>query len=366
MSRVHRSGGVVHIAFDSSKDLLVAGILRPGDDSPDVERISNDPEMVRRFVKRFGDPTLLRTCYEAGPCGYELHRQLSSMGVACQVIAPALIPVAPGDRIKTDKRDARRMVRQFRAGELVAIRVPTPAEEAVRDLCRARGDAMEDVTRAKNRLGHFLLRHGRIYRDGTPWTLKHRSWLAGQSFDHPALSVTFGRYRATVACREAELEAIEADLERYFGIEPFASAVGRLAAYRGVERLGGLVLQAEVCDWRRFSGRDDAGAFCGLVPSEYSSGAKVARGAITRAGNVHLRRQLIEAAWAYRSGPSLGVALRRRQEGVAAETAARAWAAQVDLCRRFRQLDARKSARGVVIAAIARRLVGHLYTEMVA
>ena len=167
-------------------------------------------------------------------------------------------------------------------------------------------------------------------------------------------------------CREAELEALESDLARYCEEEPFATPLRRLSAYRGVDRMGALVLQAEVCDWRRFTNRDAAGAFCGLVPSEYSSGERVARGSLTHAGNAHLRRQLIESAWAYTTGPSMGVALRRRQEGVPPETTARAWASQVDLCRRFRALDKRKPVRGVVVAAIARRLIGHLYTEMVA
>jgi transposase len=366
MPRLHRSEDLVYVAFDASRDTLVAGVLRPGEETATVERVFNDEVSVRRFVKGFAEPRKLRTCYEAGPTGYELQRLLASLGVPCEVIAPSLIPTAPGERVKTDKRDARRLVRQFRAGELVAIRVPTRGEEAVRDLCRARGDATEDLTRAKNRLGHFLLRHGRVYRGATPWTFKHRGWLGEQSFDEPALRATFARYRATVECREAELEAIEADLARYIDQEPFATPARRLCAYRGVDRLGALVLQAEVCDWRRFANRGAAGAFCGLVPSEYSSGASVRRGSLTHAGNAHLRYQLVESAWAYRSGPSLGVALRRRQEGVPADTVARAWAAQVELCRRFKALDARKSVRGVVVAAVARRLVGHLYTEMVA
>ena len=248
----------------------------------------------------------------------------------------------------------------------MAIRVPSREEEAVRDLCRARADAVGDLTRSKNRLGHFLVRHGEIWRDGSTWTMKHRAWLSARTFDEPAARATFLRYKATIECREAELEAIEADMTAYLDLEPFCDVVTRLSAYRGVDRLGALVLQAEVCDWRRFSGRNDAGAFCGLVPSEYSSGRSVVRAGLTHAGNVHLRRQLIESAWAYRSGPSLGASLRRRQQGVSPETAARAWAAQVDLCRRFRSLDERKSVRGVVVAAIARRLVGHLYAEMVA
>jgi transposase len=367
MPRLQPHGEVVHVAFDASKNTLVAGILRPGEETPSIERIFNDEPSVRRFVKGFPEPGLLRSCYEAGPCGYELHRLLRSLNVSCEVIAPALIPVAPGDRVKTDKRDARRLVRQFRAGELVAIRVPSSYEEAVRDLCRARADAVEDLTRAKNRLGHFLLRHGRVWRGGgSTWTFKYRNWLGNQSFDHAALTTTFSRYRATVECREAELGALEADLARYVDEEPFATPVRRLSAYRGVDRLGALVVQAEVCDWRRFANSGAAGAFCGLVPSEYSSGDSVRRGSLTHAGNAHLRRQLVESAWAYNTGPSLGVALRRRQDGVSPETQARAWASQVELCRRFRQLDKRKSVRGVVVAAIARRLITHLYAEMVA
>jgi transposase len=341
-------------------------VLRGGEETPTIERVANDEASVRRFVKGFPQPGLLRTCYEAGPCGYELQRLLGSLKVSCQVIAPALIPVAPGDRVKTDKRDARRLVRQFRAGELVAIRVPSRSEEAVRDLCRARGDAVEDLTRAKNRLGHFLLRHGRVWRGATTWTFKYRYWLSDQSFDHPALTVAFSRYRATVECREAELQALETELSAYLTQEPFATPVHRLCAYRGVDWLGALVLQAEVGDWRRFANGAAAGAFCGLVPSEYSSGDRVRRGSLTHTGNAHLRRQLIESAWAYTSGPSLGVTLRRRQEGVSPDTQARAWASQVELCRRFRALDKRKSVRGVVVAAIARRLIGHLHAEMVA
>lgn len=178
VSTVHQTGDVVHVVFDTSKQTLAAGVLRPGEETPTSERIGNDEPSIRRFVRGFREPGMLRTCYEAGPCGYELHRLLASLRVPCQVIAPALIPLAPGAQIKTDKRDARRLVRQFRAGELVAIRVPSREEEAVRDLCRARGDALEDLTRARNRLGHFLLRHGRSWRGGSTWTFKHRYWLA--------------------------------------------------------------------------------------------------------------------------------------------------------------------------------------------
>lgn len=248
VSSLHPADEVVHIAFDASTATLVAAILRPGEESATTTRLANDEPSVRRFIRGFPEPERLRTCYEAGPTGYELQRLLGSLGVPCLVVAPSLIPTAPGNRVKTDTRDARHLVRQFRAGELTPIRVPTPAEEAVRDLCRARGDAVEDLTRAKNRLEAFLLRHGRVYRAGSTWTFRHRSWLAAQSFDDPALRITFGRYLATVECREAERAAIEADLAPYLEEAPFAEPVRRLAAYRGVDRLGALVLQAEVGD----------------------------------------------------------------------------------------------------------------------
>src|SRR5437660_3495272 len=207
--------------MDVHKDSISVGVLNPGHDSPDVEKIFNDEESVRRLVGRFAEPRLLRVCYEAGPTGYDLARLLGSMGVRCEVIAPSMIPRAPGDKVKTDKRDCRRLARLHRAGELVAIRVPTPMEEAVRDLCRTRADMVEDLTRARHRLSKFLLRHSRVYRSGSAWTHKHEAWLVAQSFDEPALAVTFGHYRATVLARDAALAAVEADLVPWQGHELF-------------------------------------------------------------------------------------------------------------------------------------------------
>ena len=200
------------LGLDVHKNTISAGILRPGHDVADVEKISSDDDAVRRLIARFGNPRRLRACYEAGPTGYELCRLLRSLGVACEVIAPSLIPTAPGDRVKTDKRDCRRLARLFRAGELVAIRVPTVAEEAVRDLCRARADMVIDQTRARHRLGKFLLRHNRIWRGGDNWTVKHHAWISAQRFDDLALEATFAHYRATLSAREAAVAAIDADL----------------------------------------------------------------------------------------------------------------------------------------------------------
>ena len=354
------------LGLDVHKLTIAAGVLAPDTDVPVVDQISSDPESVRRLVGRFGDPRRLVACYEAGPTGYELARQLQAMGVRCEVIAPSLIPTAPGDKVKTDKRDARRLALLLRAGQLTAVRVPSQAEEAVRDLCRARADMVIDRTRARHRLGKFLLRHGRVWRDGANWTVKHEIWVASQRFDEPALDATFAHYRATLSAREAALDAIDAELSTWFAKDPFSDAVHRLCAYRGVTELGALTMAAEVCDWHRFPTAGSFGAFCGLVPTEHSSGQRTWRGGITHAGNAHLRTQLVESAWSYKAHPALGATLRRRQEGLDPGVVARAWAAQLRLCGRFHRLDQRKSNRKTVVTAIARELASFVWAEMTA
>jgi transposase len=248
----------------------------------------------------------------------------------------------------------------------VAIRIPTPAEEAVRDLCRARADLVDDRTRARHRLSKFLLRHGQPWRGGNAWTLTHERWLLAQRFDDPALAATYAHYRAVLAARDAQLEAVEADLAVWYDRAPFADAVGRLAAYRGVTRLGALTLASEVGDWRRFPRAAAFTGFCGLVPSEYSSGERTRRGHITKTGNAHLRAQLVESAWAYQHRPGVGLELRGRQQGLDPAVVARAWAAQLRLCGRFRRLAARKDSKNLVVTAIARELAGFVWAEMTA
>jgi transposase len=356
----------IFLGMDVHKDSISVGILNPGREVPVVEKIFHDEESVRRLIGRFPERGLLRSCYEAGPTGYDLARLLGSMGVACEVIAPSMIPKAPGDKVKTDSRDCRRLARLHRAGELVAIRVPAPLEEAVRDLCRTRGDMVEDLTRARNRLTKFLLRHSMIWRGGVNWTVKHEVWLTSLRFDEPALQTTFEHYRAVVASRGAQLAAVESDLARYFEKAPFVDGVRRLGAYRGVTAMGALSLQAEVCDWRRFARASALMGFVGLVPSEYSSGGSTHRGHLTKAGNVHLRSQLVESAWAYQHRPYVGAEIAKRHDGLAPEVVARAWAAQLRLCGRFRHLAARKNTKSVVAAAVARELAGFLWAEMTA
>jgi transposase len=365
MDSFAQGDGLVHVGMDTSKLTIAVAVLRPGVEKPVTDVIANDEAAVRQFFTRLGEPARLRSCYEAGPTGFGLYRLLRSMRVSCIVAAPSLIPKAPGDRVKTDKRDSIRLARLLQVGQLTAIHVPTPQEEAVRDLCRTRADLVDDRTRTEHRLSKFLLRHSRVWHD-TQWTVKHREWLTRQHFEEPALRAAFAHYKAMLAARDAELEAITAELKHWQTNGPFADAVARLAAYRGIAHIGALTIASEVGDWRRFCTARTFMGFTGLVPSEYSSGASVHRGHITKAGNAHLRTQLIESAWAYQHRPSLGATLRRRQKGVDPATAARAWTAQQRLCGRFRRLSIRKHSPGVVTVAVARELAGFVWAEMTA
>jgi len=325
-----------HLGLDVHKDTISVAILAPDRDGPDVERITHDEASVRRLVARLGDPRMLRACYEAGPTGYDLARLLHSMRVGCEVIAPSLIPKAPGDRVKTDKRDCRRLARLHRAGELVCIRIPSIEEEAVRDLCRARAVIVEDRTRARHRLSTFLLRHGRPWRGGNAWTLTHERWLLAQRFDNPALAATYGHDRAVGDARDAQLLAIEADLAAWHDIPPFADAVHRLAAYRGITRLGALTLASEVGDWRRLGSG-------GRVLWVLRAGAKrVFQRGVDPAGPHHQDRQRPPARPA--GGVGLGLPVPPRRRARAARTPAGpgppgggpCLAAQLRLCGRSR------------------------------
>jgi transposase len=352
------------VGLDVHRDSITSAVLGPQCETPVVDRWFHDEPSIRRFVGGLGSPARIRLCYEAGPTGYDLARFLKRLGVATEVIAPSLIPVTPGAKIKTDSRDARRLVHLYRSGELTAVHIPTPGEEAIRDLARARADLVTDRTRSRHRLSKFLLRHGQVYRAGVQWTAGHEAWIRQVRFDDAALAQTFSHYQAVVAGLDAHLAAVESDLKGYLHQGPFADAVGRLCAYRGISELGALTLSAEVCDWRRFPRATSLMGFCGLVPSEYSSGERTKRGRITKSGNIHLRTQLVESAWAYQHRPAVGLTIKKRQERCGVDTVTRAWAAQLHLCGKFRRLAERKSSRNVVVTAIARELTGFLWAEM--
>lgn len=351
------------VGLDVSKASISVALLRP-DGSLDEDRIANTPEAVRALVGRWADRSAVRLCYEAGPTGYALYRQLTDLGVACTVIAPSLTPRRPSERIKTDRRDARKLAGLFRAGELTAVRVPTPVEEAARDLLRARADLREDILRARHRLSKFLLRHGHVYRAGAQWTARHRSWLLRQSFEEPAAQRTLEHYLASLDVRLSELALLDAQLLELAQTEPFRAGVARLAALRGIGSLSALTLLAEVGDFRRFARASDFMAFVGLVPSEHSSGERRSQGAITKAGNAHVRRVLVEAAWHARRRPNLGTALAARLAGQPTPVLAVAARAQERLHARYWRLVNRGKRPTVAATAVARELAGFCWSLM--
>src|SRR5260221_10450292 len=283
------------VAFDQHAASVVAAVLLPGQQTPALHALAPDLPTIGRFLERLGR-TDLRCCYEAGPCGFELQRHLHAAGLQCEVIAPALIPRRAGNRVKTDRRDAAHLAVLYRAGALTPIHVPTEQEEAVRDLLRCREDLCADLLRAKHRLSKFLLRHGRRFTAGRAWSKRHAGWLATQQWPLVALEQTFGAYRRAIDETIARLRAVDADLREALGIEPLRTRVARLRCFRGIDDLTALTIAVELGDATRFPAARRVMGFTGLVPSEYSSGAMQARGAITKTGNAHLRRVLVGAA----------------------------------------------------------------------
>jgi transposase len=366
MSSVTSLAGLVHLGMDTSKKSIMIATLMPGEQVPVTERIANEEAAIRRFISRLGDPAALRACYEAGPGGYDLYWLLASMGVACEVVAPSLIPKGGSDKVKTGRRDACRQARLLRAGELTPVMVPTRAQEAVRDLVRVRAALLADRKRAQQRLTAALMRHGCIWTGGTYWTAAHRSWVAAQKFSEPALAAAIAHYRGALDTRETELAAIEAELWPWARREPLAGPVARLGCYRGIAELGALTLVSEIVDWHRFGCARVFMSYTGLVPAEYSSGERTRRGSITKAGSEPVRTTLIEAAWACQHAPAIGLTLRRRQAGAEPGTLARSWKAQRRLYARYRSLTGRGKAPAEAATAVARELAGFVWAEMTA
>jgi transposase len=296
--------------------------------------------------------------------GYDLYRQLTALGVPCDVIAPALTPRRPGQRIKTDRRDAAKLVRLYRAGELTRIHVPHEAEEAVRDLLRCRDDVREDVVRWRHRLVKFLFRHGRVYRLGTHWRQPHWTWLRAQRFELPELQRTFDATLFAVEQAQARLAELDQEVQAIAERAPYREPVGWLRCFRGIDTLGAMILLAEIVDFQRFHTPRELMAYLGLVPREYSSGETERRGAITKAGNTHVRRILVEAAWHYRHGPRLGRTIAVRTQGQPPDVVGHAWKAQQRLHRRYRRLVGHGKRAPVAIVAVARELVGFLWAAM--
>jgi transposase len=349
------------------KDIAVA-MLVTGCGGPLEWRVANEPTAVRRLTRKLereGGPRV-HCVYEAGPCGYVLQRQLQGLGLACDVVAPSMIPIRPGERIKTDRRDARKLAELARAGLLTVVRPPTEDEEAVRDLCRGRDDARLDLMRARHRLGKFLLRRGRVFGTGAQraWSQAHRWWLGQQTFERAAERIMFEDYLLAVEQTEARRRSLELHLADVAREPRYAEAVGWLRCFRGIDTITAVTLLAELHDFRRFPSPSQLMAYLGLVPSEYSSGPRQQRGGITHTGNRHVRRLLIEAAWHYRHKPRVGVALAQRRHGQPADIVALADKAQLRLCRRYRRMERRGKHPTKIVVAVARELVGYLWAAL--
>lgn len=353
------------VAFDQHAATTVAAVLLPGQRTPALHPMTSGLAELRRFVTRLRRHGGVRCCYEAGPCGFELQRALTADGVPCDVIAPALIPRRPGNRIKTDRRDAGHLAVLYRAGALTTIHIPTEHEEAARDLLRCREAIRADLLRARHRLSKFLLRHGRRFT-GTKkaWSKRHEAWLRAQTWPIPALDQTHQAYLRTVDEAVARLRTVEDDLRALLTLDPLRPRVTRLRCFRGIDDLTALTIAAELGDPRRFATAPATMGFVGLVPSEHSSGGKRAQGAITKTGNAHLRRVLVEAAWHYRHRPFVGRALQRRQAGAPPDVVARAWTAQQRLHRKYVRLAARGKPRPQVVTAVARELTGFVWAAL--
>jgi len=350
------------------RDIAVAMLVAGRRDAVEW-RVANEPTAVRRLGRRLqreaGSP--VHCVYEAGPCGYALQRQLMSLGLTCAVVAPSMIPIRPGERIKTDRRDARKLAELARGELLTIVRPPSEAEEAVRDLCRGRDDVRVDLMRARHRLGKFLLRRGRVFGHGAQraWSQAHRWWLGQQSFERRAEQLMFEDYLLAVEQAEARRRSLELHLEDLAREPRHAEAVGWLRCFRGIDTITAITLLAELHDFRRFRSPSQLMAYLGLVPSEYSSGPQQHRGGITRTGNRHVRRLLIEAAWHYRHKPRVGARLAERRHGQPPAMVALADRAQLRLCRRYRRMERRGKHPTKIVVAVARELVGYLWAALV-
>jgi transposase len=359
---------VTYVGLDTHKVRIYVAVLFPGREKAVEWDVANDAASVRGMVKKIvrEAPGQVHFCYEAGPCGYVLQRQIEAASdrALCVVVAPSLIPRKPGDRIKTDRRDARKLAELHRAGLLTEVVAPTPEDEAVRDLVRAREDAKQDQTRCRHRLGKMLLRRGLGHPGKRSWTQAHWRWLKSLRFDDAADQVVLDDYLLALEQIDERLRGLETHIGLVAQRERYAAHVGWLRCFRGIDTLTAISILAELHDFTRFRTARHLMAYLGLVPSEYSSGDRLKRGRITGAGNQHVRRLLVEAAWHYRHRPSVA-AIEKRRKGQPAGVIAIADRAQQRLHRRFHRMvmtQGKPSPKAVV--AVARELAGFIWAAM--
>ena len=359
---------IIYLGLDVHKDSVTIAVLPAGAAAPTrIDKYPNDFTKLRRVFERHAKDGELRACYEASGAGYVLQRAMHSWGYHCDVIAPSLIPTKPGVQRKHDKYDAGQLARLYRAGELTVIRIPSEAEERVRDLVRCRETLQREVVKSRHYILKFLARRGFIYRGGVNWRPAHYTWLRQLiGVTSPLASedrIVFGEYFTLLEYKLSRREALDQHIEEIALRPAYAPAVAALQCFRGLQVHGAMVLATELVDWRRFASPRQLMAYLGFVPRENSSGPRERRGSITKAGNAHCRHVLVQAAWAYRLHPKIGPALTVRQRGQSPSVILHAWKAQQRLYTMYHRISLRRGPQ-IAVVAVARELVGYLWAVM--
>lgn len=357
---------LLFVGLDVHAETIAVAVAEPGGEVRSHGIIPNRVEPVRKLIRKLGPAPSLRVCYEAGPTGYVLYWQLTQMGVACEVIAPSLVPTKAGDRVKTDRRDAEKLARCYRAGELTAVWVPDAAHEALRDLVRAREAAKKDQLKARHRLGKFLLRHGRRPEGIKAWAKQYLEWIKSHvRFDQPALEATLSDYVDEVDHVAARIVKLEKAIDEAVQKAPaeIRAVVEALQALRGVAQTTAATIVSELGSLSRFPSPRQLMGYSGLVACEHSSGNRVQRGGITKTGNSHLRRVVVEAAWAYQHRPNVTGFLLRRQKKLALSDEVKkiAWRAQQRLHKRYKAFAIRGKNKNQIVTALGRELLGFIW-----
>jgi transposase len=352
------------VGMDVHAETIAVAVVEGRNAVRSLGTIPNRPEAVRKLIGKLGDAGSLRVCYEAGPTGYVLYWQLTRLGVHCEVIAPSLVPKMAGDRIKTDRRDAEKLARAYRSGDLSPVWVPDAHHESLRDLVRAREAAKQDEIRARHRLSKYLLRNGQRAAEGCrAWTAAWWQWVRGLKLPLAEQNIVVLDHIMEVDHQTQRIERLEGAIDRAVEAAPahLKAIVDALQSLRGVAKITAITLATEFGTFRRFEQATAVMSYTGLVPSEHSSGARSRRGAITKSGNSHLRRVLVESAWHYRHRPHLCLRQRRLQKALPPKVAAIAWRAQERLHRRYWSLSNKSKPAGKIVTALARELVGFIW-----
>ncbi|WUR11599.1 IS110 family transposase [[Empedobacter] haloabium] len=353
---------IKNVGLDTHKATIAVSVADSEGELRYMGEIPNTSEAIAKLVKQLGkDGAKLVFCYEAGPCGYGIFRQLRGLGLECLVVAPSLIPKKAGDRVKTDRRDSMMLARLLRAGELTPVWVPDDAQEGLRDLTRAREDMKALQLKAKQRLSAFLLRHGKSYDGKSNWTQAHFRWLEQMKFASRTQQIVFQEYVDTVKALTKRVDGLDQQLEAEATASALWPMIEALMALRGVNLLTAATVMAEIGDLHRFATAPQFMAYLGLVPSEHSSGASKSRGSITKTGNGHVRKVLIESAWTYRYPARKTAHLQRRAEKTSDEVQEIAWNAQKRLCARYRAMGERGKLKVQACTAVARELAGFIW-----